>query len=132
MNHNSPNIARYPAALSMQSSGNPHAARGKTIGFCTPGTKFRRAVQILNRTATTTSELPTAEAETQNSKIPERQSLLHPHSATPASKISLPPHARKTRVENCAHVGFFHRNPFANSPRDTIRLTATFPSHDHR
>jgi hypothetical protein len=94
MNVNPSSIARSRTASRRELPNNLRRAPRKMIEFRTPHVGPLRTMQNVNRTGATTSTSPSAEPSVQNSKIPERQTIVRPEPATSSAKPALPPPAR--------------------------------------
>jgi hypothetical protein len=107
MNVNSSNIARDRTASSLELPNNLHREPRKTIEFRPPHAGPLRPMQNVNRTAATTSKSPSGEPLVQNSKIPERQTILLQVFPTNSAKL---PAAQNPGGEFCA-ARHFPQNP---------------------
>jgi hypothetical protein len=105
MSVNPSSIARHRTASRLEFSNNPRRSPCKTTGFRTPDVGPLRTMQSVNHNAATTSMVTERRPLVQNSKIPERQTIVRPEPATTSAKPALPPPARAAqnpRGELCA------------------------------
>jgi len=110
MDVNSSSNARDRTASRLELPNNLRRAPFNTTGFCTPDVGPLRPMQNVNHGRATTSMVTERKPLVQNSKIPERQTILRPEPATTCVTPALPPPARAAQNpggELCAarHVG---------------------------
>ena len=128
MNVNPPSIARSRTASRLELSNNPRRAPCKTTGFCTPDVGPLRTMHNVSHNAATTSMVTERKPLVQNSKIPERQTIVRQEPATTGTKPALPPPPRAAQNpggESCA-VRHFPQNGFAQK-----RIVVTVSDSTH-
>src|SRR6476646_5195608 len=94
MNVNPSSIARDRTASRREFSHNLHRTPRKTTGFRTPDVGPLRTMQNVHHGRATTSMVTEYKPLVQNSKIPERQTIVRPEPPTTSAKPALPPQPR--------------------------------------
>ncbi len=109
MNINPSSIARDRTASTLGLPNNPRRAPCKITGFRSPDVGPLRTMHNVNHGRATTSMVTERKPLAQNSKTPERQTIVRPEPATASAKPALPPPSRTAQNpggELCA-VGHF-------------------------
>ena len=91
---NPSSIALAQIAMRQELPNNLSRAQRKIIGFCAAREDFRRNMQIVSHTRTTTSILTERKLQMQNPKNTEHQTIVRPERPTTSAKPALPPHPR--------------------------------------